>query len=421
MLRSRSTLPAKADAPAARAGWLVASVGSVIGLSIMGDSLLYSVLPLAAPALGLALPQVGILLSANRLVRLLSNAWAGRIYERLGPRLPFLGAVLIGLVATLLYGLAVGFVLFLAARLLWGIAWSGLRQGGYQAVWTGAPAIKGRLTGLLWGLVRLGSAISVMAGGLLYDRYGYSAAITMAIGAAMAAAVVALAVQWRMAGKEASDPPGEAEGDAGPDGNAGPWRLTIVRPVQRWLTVAGFFEYLLSGIVVSTTAIFVAQEATGDGPSAWGLGVATITGMLHGVRWLSDLGLGPAVGAISDHIGQDNTAAAIGVIYVAALVGAVTLPPLGALVCLFLVLLCDGALHIVMSAAASGAALTSARPHAFISVFTTTSDAGSALGPLVAYSLAVVLGLPVLYLVAGACMAFSIGQYWRAAQREAGA
>ncbi|HXF64062.1 MAG TPA: MFS transporter [Caldilineaceae bacterium] len=421
MLRSRSTLPAKADAPAARAGWLVASVGSVIGLSIMGDSLLYSVLPLAAPALGLTLPQVGVLLSANRLVRLLSNAWAGRIYERLGPRRPFLGAVLVGLVATLLYGLAAGFVLFLAARLLWGIAWSGLRQGGYQAVWTGAPAIKGRLTGLLWGLVRLGSAISVMAGGLLYDRYGYSAAVAMAIGAAMAAAVVALAVQWRMARTEPDDPPEEAEADAAPVETAGPWRLTLVRPVQRWLTVASFFEYLLSGIVVSTTAIFVAQQATGAGSSGWGLGVATITGMLHGVRWLSDLGLGPVVGAISDHIGQDHAAAAVGVILVAALVGAVTLPPLAALVCLFVVLLCDGALHVVMSAAASGAALTSARPHAFIGVYTTTSDAGSALGPLVAYSLAVVVGLPALYFAGGACLALALGQYWRAAQQKAAA
>ena len=57
-------------------GWLVTVVGSCVGLAIMGDSLMYSILPLAAPGLGIPLPLVGVLLSANRLVRLLSNAWA---------------------------------------------------------------------------------------------------------------------------------------------------------------------------------------------------------------------------------------------------------------------------------------------------------------------------------------------------------
>jgi MFS family permease len=102
-------------------GWLVVAAGSCIGLSIMGDSLMYSVLPLAAPGLGIPLPLVGVLLSVNRLVRLLSNAWASRIFERMGPRVPFLGSLVIGAVATLLYG-ATGFAVFFAARLLWGIA-----------------------------------------------------------------------------------------------------------------------------------------------------------------------------------------------------------------------------------------------------------------------------------------------------------
>ncbi len=44
---------------------LVATVGAVIGLCIVGDSLLYTVLPLQGPALGLSLPQVGLLLSAT--------------------------------------------------------------------------------------------------------------------------------------------------------------------------------------------------------------------------------------------------------------------------------------------------------------------------------------------------------------------
>jgi MFS family permease len=409
---------AEADAPATtKPGWLVASVGSVVGLAIMGDSLLYNVLPLAAPTLGFSLFQVGMLLSANRLVRLLSNSWASRRYERMGPRVPFLSAVGIGVAATLLYGVPAGFLLFLLARLMWGIAWSGLRQGGYQAVWCGAPAMKGRLTGLLWGLVRLGSAISTLAGGILFDRYGYSAAVGMAIGAAIAGLVVALFVSWPAAiGTASQKRVAPMEPAAGEDGSA--WRTAFAVPLQRWLTVAGFFDYLLSGIVVSTTAVFVAGRL-GDaaGMAAWGIGIATVTGLMHGMRWLSDLALGPLVGALSDRIGQDSAAPIVCLVLGAVLVGAVTLPPLAALVCLFVVLLCDSALHIVMSAAASGVALSSKRPHAFIGVFTTTTDAGSALGPLVAYSLAVTVGFPVLYLGAGACLAVAVAKYWQAARR----
>jgi MFS family permease len=395
-------------------GWLVAVVGSCIGLSIMGDSLMYSILPLAAPGLGIPLPLVGVLLSANRLVRLISNVWASRIFERMGPRLPFIGSVVIGLIATLLYGVH-GFFLFLVARLLWGIAWSGLRQGGYQAIWTGEPSQKGRLTGLLWGLVRLGSAIGVLVGGVLYDRYGYQAAIFFVMVAAVVALPVALLFRWSVV----HQPPRKSETKSSAElhSSDGGWRGAWTLPVQRWLIVAGFFQYLLSGVVISTTAIFLAQRMGAGDEWVWlGVGIATLTGMMHGVRWITDLALGPAVGVLSDRIGQSTTAAMVTGIMVAGLLGALFFPPTLAILCLFVVLLADGALHIVMSAAASGVALTTSRPHAFVGVFTTTTDAGSALGPLVAYSLVTAVGLSLVYGVLGVMLLGTVLRYWRLAR-----
>lgn len=391
---------------------LVALVGASVGLSIMGDSLMYSVLPLAAPALGISTPMVGILLSANRLVRLLSNAWASYVFERWGPRLPFLGALGIGALATIGYGLPVGGAGFVGARLLWGIAWSGMRQGGYQAIWTGDAQHKGRLTGLLWGLVRLGSAISVLLGGWLYDRFGYEAAIGFVVAAGVAALLPALLLRWPAGEVTRSGTPTRAV--PGTD-----WHGVLAQPVPRALTVVGFFEYLLSGVVVSTTAIFVAQRAGMEiGPAWLGIGVATVTGLLHGFRWLTDLALGPAVGAVSDRFGQPNTALAVTALLAAALTGAVILPAGAAIVALFVVLLCDGALHIVLSAAASGAARETPRPHAYIGVFTTTSDAGSALGPMTAYFWVEALGLPMIYLTLGGLLLLTVGRYWTAARRE---
>ncbi len=392
-------------------GRLVAAVGSCIGLSIMGDSLLYSILPLAAPALGIALPMVGVLLSVNRLVRLLSNGWASRVFERFGAKGPFFGALAIGLLATLLYNAGLGVAVFLAARMLWGVAWSGLRQAGYQAVWTGDAAQKGQLTGLLWGLVRLGSAISVLAGGLLYDRFGYGAAVGMAMGSALLALPLGWIVRWPPeVAPRAHHAPAAVSAQPG-------WRFMWALPAGRWLTIAGFFEYLFSGVVVSTTALFVSQRVGGaDGQVAVMLGVATLTGLLHGVRWMTDLALGPLVGALSDRIGQANTALAVVVLQAVAVTGALTAPPLAAIFCLFVMLIGDGSLHIVMSAAATGVAVGSPRPHAVVGVFTTASDAGSALGPLIAYSLAGAFGLTTIYAGLGAILFVTVGQFWRVTQ-----
>jgi MFS family permease len=399
---------------------LVAVVGATIGLCIMGDSLLYNILPLEADRLGIGLPAVGILLSVNRLVRLGSNTWASTLFERLGPHGPFAGAVVLGLVSTMLYGVGAGFAIFFVARMLWGIAWSGLRQGGYQAIWAGPQAVKGRLTGLLWGLVRLGSAISVLVGGVLYDRYGFLTTIALVLAGAVLAVPVAFSIRWPSTEQDVkvegqlAEPVRQPAHDRLPSWST--WRLVLDTPMRRWLTATGFFLYLLSGVVVSTTSLFLASRIgeTNEGV-AFGLGIATVTGVLHGVRWLTDLALGPAIGVLSDRIGQANMAAAVVCILLLGLAGAVTLPVSGAILSLFLVLVADGALHIVLSAAASGVALLAERPHIFIGVYTTFSDAGSACGPLIAYSVASAIGLPTAYLTTGVVLTACIVRFWQLA------
>lgn len=131
--------PGKAESQKARSGTqssidatrLVVSAGIVVGLCILGDSFLYSILPLEAAKLGIALPLVGVLLSANRLVRLISNTAVSGVFERLGPKRPFALSALLGVLTTAMYAVGYGFWMFLPARLGWGVAWSGLRQGGY--------------------------------------------------------------------------------------------------------------------------------------------------------------------------------------------------------------------------------------------------------------------------------------------------
>ncbi|MCB0082706.1 MAG: MFS transporter [Caldilineaceae bacterium] len=378
---------------------LVTSTSLVIALCILGDSLMYSILPLEAANLGIGLSLVGVLLSANRLIRLLSNGWASSIYERFGPRLPFIGAAVLGLISTILYGFGWGFAIFLGARMLWGVAWSGLRQGGYQAVWHGGQSTKGRLTGLLWGIVRLGSATAVLGGGVFYDHYGYRVTITVVATVTALALPVAFWLRWpaSFAHQRTS-----AKATAQPKRSGIPWQVwqeLLSARVVRQLLGAGSIQLYLSGVIVSTTSIYLAERLqVGENTLLFGVGIATITGLLQGVRWLSDITVGPAIGRLSDHFGQAHMALILSTIATVAVGGLATLTDGYALLCLFLYFLCDSGINVTLSAAASGVAMHASRPHHLISAYTTAGDLGSALGPLLAFSIGRYLGLPLTYL-----------------------
>ena len=107
---------------------------AVLSATIMGDSMLYNVLPSRVEAFGISVALVGVLLSANRIVRLISNFVAAWAIERFGIRGPLLASVLLALGTTVTYGTATWFWLLLLARLVWGITFSVFRLSGYLVV-----------------------------------------------------------------------------------------------------------------------------------------------------------------------------------------------------------------------------------------------------------------------------------------------
>jgi MFS family permease len=393
---------------------LVTAVGATIGLCIVGDSFLYGILPLEAKNLGIALPLVGVLLSANRLVRLISNTWASAVFERLGPRTPFVFAVVLSLVTTALYGVGWGFGIFLLARLGWGLAWSALRQGGYQAVWTGSESRRGRLMGLLWGLIRLGSAFSVVAGGYLRDRYGYWAGIWMVTGVTALAIPAAFSIRW----PHGIDTVLRRLPLTGKSSSLVGWRAALATSRGRQLLFAGFMDRMFEGVVISTTSLFLAGRfGANELLSGLGVRIGTVAGLLLALRWMSDIVVGPSIGALSDKVGRLRALVAIAFAMLMAVVGVVNLSGLLLLFCLAAMFVGSVGLTTTLSASANSVALQSERPHIFVGVFTTASDAGSALGPLLAYSLGVVLNLNVLYILTGVILLVAILLYWRSQPR----
>ncbi|MBX2997806.1 MAG: MFS transporter [Caldilineaceae bacterium] len=367
----------------------------------MGDSLLYGILPLAAASLAISPERVGILLSVNRLVRLLSNTWISSIFARFGPRQPFLAAAGLGTLTTLLYGLNWGFLTFVLARLGWGIAWSSLRQGGYQAVWTGGPMRTGRLMGLLWGIIRLGSAISVLIGGYLFDLYGYRSTVFVIVGLTALALPIALTIRWPVTADVRS--PTSATGQVS---FIEAWRTAMRDPLQREVVLIGALKSFFDAILVATAALYLAQQVRADAALAGlGLGVGMVAGAVLATRWLSDLAIGPLLGFAADRFGQLRMAVLLLGILLTSLTLSLLSGGLPALAAFLLVLILSTGVNVTLDAVANGVALrTASSPQHFVGVYATLSDGGSALGPLLALPLVSAIGFAPVYLPAGAIL-----------------
>ncbi len=399
-----------------RAPRLVAIVGATAGLCIVGDSLLYNILPLEAERLGISAVLVGVLLSANRLIRLFSNDLLSQLFERLGPRLPFIVATVLALVTTTVYGMGWGFLAFLLARIGWGVAWSGLRQGGFQAIWAGDESVRGRLMGTWWGIVRLGGATSVLVGGYLYDRLGYQVAYGVVIGVTALAFPVALAIPWSRY-RTAIQPAAAELAQRQPVYSL---KAAFSSPQQRWLLGAGLLHGTLEGVLASTLSLFLAGRLQGDEPlQAFGVGVATVAGVLLAVRYLANLLFGPALGALSDRLGQAHLSVILAGVMLCGVVGMTQVSGGWLILFISLVVTAGAGLFVTLNAAANSIALRSSRPHRFVGVYTTASDAGSASGPLLAYSLTGAVGLAPVYLTVVVLLLLVILGYRRASRRRA--
>ncbi len=168
--------------------------------ALFGDTLLYTALPVSAARLGLDALAVGLILSLNRWVRLFTNPFAARLFERV----PAGGLVMIGLAlavaSTAAYALPSLLIVFLAARLVWGMSWSLLRLGSLLgAIERGTGGRTGRALGdmrAVFGLGYLGGAIYAP---FAVESYGWGAA---AIGAAALTLVLGIVpalsvIGWR--------------------------------------------------------------------------------------------------------------------------------------------------------------------------------------------------------------------------------
>jgi len=368
-------------------------LSTAAALSLLGDSALYTILPSHTKTAGIALGSVGLVLGANRLVRIFLNSPVGALYDRVGRRGPFIVALGLGTTSTAVYALARGFWPLLMARLLWGTAWALIMVGSYNILFDiSSPTDRGRITGTYHSLAFLGSATSMLLSGFLNDLLGYRSTFLICATGTGLGMLVAL-VFLPETGRTRSLPESAT---------------ATASPFRRWnghllsVSYASFAgTFVGNGILMSTIGLLL-KDRFGD-PAQIGslvMGVASLTGIFLSSRTLLCIVFNLASGYGSDRLGRRGPVALTGLL---TLLAGLLLLAWGAdtravILGFILAAIGDGVVFTSL-AALTGDLVAGEGQGMAVGFFATAGDIGAASGPVLGYLIAERWGLPWTYLL----------------------
>ncbi len=364
-------------------------------LSLLGDSSLYIVLPTHTAAAGVSVASVGILLSANRFIRLVLNGPAGMAYDRWARRPLFVSALFIGACSTAIYGLTQGFWPLLLGRLLWGLAWSGIWIGGNTIVLDIVDdENRGRLIGIYQLSFFLGVSAGAMLGGVLTDLLDFHQTMIVCSALTFMGAIIALLFlpETRASKQHPSDDAGCPQQPlaSSPSEKAEIFSITMLFSANR---------LVMAGILMSTLGIFLKNQI-GEQLQIAGhsFGIATLTGLGFGLSALIAMVSAPLIGEVSDRVGNRWQVAAGGLIPGIVGFGLLALGlPLTIMFGIPLIAMTSGS-NQGLSTALTGDLGNEQMKSRRLSMMFTFGDFASAIGPPLAYALIPLIGIKSLYL-----------------------
>ena len=361
-------------------------------LSLLGDQALYALLPLYFQEIGLLPIQVGILLSANRWVRLLTNHLAERLVDRFPVKLMLVLSLVLGALLSLAYAYISSFLVLFIARCLWGLCFSFIRHISVMGVASSAePQNLGQIMGFYNGISRIGSVLGIVLGGILFDLIGFST--TLAVFCLFSLFAVPFAMR---SGLQTSS--------------------SIITDQQQKNKSSTRYSALLCcgfcigsvgpGLIMSTLGfILLTRYGTEVDLMGFVVGIATLNGLLLGCRWVLETLGAPIYGALIDRTGIRLGAPLcflVGLIVMLLLNLSENLAGLALGMIVFFA--CGTALSTVLSAEASRlGAKVFAR-------YATANDLGMAFGPVIGWGAYELIGTPNLVFFLGAGL-YAIGMF----------
>jgi MFS family permease len=389
---------------------LASGLALAYSLALLGDQMLYVFLPSHPAAAGITSASLGIILSANRFVRLLANSLGGLVSDRIGRRRPYLAGMVLALASTAGYLASSSFWPLLVSRVVWGIAFALISVGGVAIMLDlSTDEDRGRTVGTYQSLLQLGTLLGLVLSGFLTDLVGYRG--TLAIYAPLAVlGLVAAVVVLRAADAEGVERQARPEVRAGRSAGADAvGTVATLRRLDPRLLVPAYVAFASlftgSGVLMATLGVYLKQLAAGPDGGRLLVPVASLTGILLASRRLAGMIEAPIAGQLLDRFRDRRVVAGVGVVI--SLAGYAVLGSgrsAGAVI--------GGVLLVAIGEGALSPALTvwagdGAPPHlrgVVMGGLATAGDLGAALGPLVGYAMAETVGLRSAYALCGALL-----------------
>jgi MFS transporter, DHA1 family, inner membrane transport protein len=250
---------------------------TALAVALPGDTVLYLLLPMYAAQFGVTLAQAGVLLAANRLVRIAGYSWVARYYARRGDRPTDSLAVVAAAICALGYATLSGFWLLLPLRLLWGLSFAALNLSA-QVTATAEAVGAARRTGRSRAITAVGPMLALPLGAVLADNLGPRAIFFGLAVLALTGLIVTRLLP--------SDP------HATP---ASPRRLRLPNSLDCWSFLEGL---TLDGLFIIGLSYF--------GKDLLPEGGVLVAAMLLALRYLCEIVLSPVGGHMAERFGAER-------------------------------------------------------------------------------------------------------------------
>jgi len=248
---------------------------TVLALCLPSDVLLYLLLPMNTQAFGVTLAQAGVLLAANRLVRIFGYSYVLRYYARHGDRSTLMLAAGAAAFCALGNSLISGFGWLLLLRLVWGLAFAAMNLST-QVLATLEPSGAARRAGRSRGVIAIGPMIALAVGGWLSLHFGPRLIFLLLCGSALVGLWVARGLPT--VGHELAAPSGR--------------RFKRPDSVAMWSFVEGV---ALDGLFIFGLSVQASAVLGGN--------AVIIAGLLMALRYASEMFLSPLGGRAADSYG----------------------------------------------------------------------------------------------------------------------
>ena len=365
-----------------------------LGLIIMGDSILYIILPSnyeyfqIKEFLGIDGGfWVGFILSINRFIRFFSNIFSVKVIKSLGLKNTMYFASILGAGSTFGYAVLKGVFLIIIMRIIWGISYSLFRLCYQLKIFSYDSSNFGINIGFCLSVQRLGSFIAVTFGVYLATVFGlFNILFLLSIFLIPAFIIITKIKEIDLA--RVSD-------------NKLRWNLLFFDYsdlLRRNILLLSFFKFSSSftsnGLAIATIIPFLISINKSYSVES----IILIAGLIVGFRWIADIISGIIFGYLSDKFGRKKNIITSSIIMIVAIIFSISgIEFYLSIFCIVMMFFLSVSLETSLDSQL-GDISPNKQKSSILSRYSTWQDLGAAFGPIIGYTIGIYLGVQYGYI-----------------------